>query len=138
MTANDRREIAEVIGKAVSTAMEMHRLGCPIREVQTQTESNTDGVNNFRKFQIDVTAKMNFVHGAAKAWSWILGLAFTGILSLAIWGFLQIYPALRAIMVEYYSHHPAAMLDNPKNTGQVTQAHNQTQDVQFHQLQSVR
>ena len=124
MTASDRKEISDVISKAVASALETHRFSCPIHEVQMQTDSNTTGVNNFRKFQLDVTAKMNFVHGAAKAWSWILGLALTALLGLGVWGFQQIYPAFRAIMVEYYSHHPDASLDYPKNTGQINTAHN--------------
>jgi hypothetical protein len=118
MTQHDRDEIGDVIAKAVASALAFHQLGCPIKTVETQQQINTDGVNNFRKFQLDVTAKMNFVHGAAKAWSWILGLALTILLALGAWGFKEIYPAFRAIMVEYYVHHPAASLQTPqKNIG---------------------
>ena len=126
MTADDRVEITDVIAKAITAAIALHHLSCPIREVQTQQEINTRGVNNFRSFQLDVTGKMNFVHGAAKAWSWILGLAFTALIALCGWGFTQIYPAFRAIMVEYYIHHPDASLNKsaPKTSGELQSARN--------------
>lgn len=112
ITAEDQQEIVEVITKAVTSAIATHHLTCPIRDVQAATELNTEGVNNFRKFQLDVTGKMNFVHGAAKAWTVILGLAFTVIIALSGWLFQQIYPAFRAIMVDYYSHHPDTKMEN--------------------------
>ena len=110
MTQHDRDEIGKMIANAVVSAITFHHSSCPIQAVKAQQQINTEGVNNFRKFQLDVTGKMNFVHGAARAWSWILGLAFTVLLALGAWGFKEIYPAIRAIMVEYYVHHPAALL----------------------------
>ena len=74
----------QAIPGIIASAIEHHQLSCPIRDLIPQVNANTSGVNNFRKFQLDMTTKVAFVHGAAKAWSWIIGLAFTA--SHQSWG----------------------------------------------------
>lgn len=68
----------------------------------------TKGVNNFRDFQADAKSKLAFIHGAVWAWSIILGLVLAALMLLL----RQIAPAIRAIMIDYYQHHPDARYDN--------------------------
>jgi hypothetical protein len=90
LTEQDKQELMAFMREAI----EHHAQNCP----------NTSGVNNFRNFQRDVSAKMNFVHGAAWAWTFIL----TAMIGIAIWAFGQAYKPFRAIMAEYYHNHPEA------------------------------
>ena len=129
MTEHDRRqtdaykkEIMDAFNQAIpgiiASAIEHHQLSCPIRDLIPQVNANTSGVNNFRKFQLDMTTKVAFVHGAAKAWSWIIGLAFTASIGLGVWAFHEVYPAFRAIMVDYYNHHPEAQVQPQKSVSE--------------------
>jgi hypothetical protein len=95
LTAQDKQELVMLMHEAI----EDHIRTCP----------NTSGVSNFRKFQADVSAKMNFVHGAVWAWTVIL----TAMIGIGIWAFGQAYKPFRAIMAEYYHNHPEARV-NPE------------------------
>jgi len=110
----DKKEIMDAFEKAlpgiIAAALEHHSLTCPIRQIIPATEANTKGVNNFNMFRLDMTKKIAFVHGAAWAWTIILG----GLLVFAGWSFRQVYPALRLIMADYYHNHPDAQMDHQK------------------------
>jgi predicted dinucleotide-binding enzyme len=68
---------------------------------------NARGVSNFHKFQLDVSKKIAFVHGAAWAWSVILAV-FLGAFT---WSLHEIAPAIRGIIIDYYLHHPEAQFE---------------------------
>ena len=106
----------EAVKLAFENALIQHRLECPVaadyQRMEAVQRDNTQGINNFRKFQLDMTGKINFVHGAAWAWSVVLTL----VLAFFIWAFSQVYPAIRLVMADYYMHHPTAQIQREKHS----------------------
>lgn len=77
-------------------------------------ETNALGVSNFKKFQLDATGKINFIHGAAWAWSVIL-LVLLGVVG---YGLREIIPVAKAITLDYYERHPNAKIPQKPYTTQ--------------------
>jgi hypothetical protein len=72
--------------------------------LETRMSNVEDGVNNFRTFQLDIKSKMAFVYGAAWAWSVI----FSVILAAMGYALHEMAPAVKALMLDYYLHHPGS------------------------------
>jgi hypothetical protein len=73
--------------------------------------SAAEGVANFRRFQLDVTKKIGFVHGAV----WIGGVVGSIVVAVTLavlgWALSWIVPAAKVVVGEYYRNHPAAIYD---------------------------
>jgi hypothetical protein len=98
-----------------------------LTELSTKMTPVEAGVANFNRFRLDVTKKMGFVHGAAWVWSIVL----TIVLGILGWGFTQAIPVFRAIMEDYYQHHPAAQIQKyePSSSNQVYADKGKPQDA---------
>lgn len=77
-----------------------------LMEMETIQKQNTQGVSNFRAFQLDMTRKVGFVYGA----TWIAGVLWVIFLGIGGWALSAVVPAANAILQEYYRSHPNAVL----------------------------
>ena len=77
-----------------------------LMEMETIQKQNTQGVSNFRAFQLDMTRKVGFVYGA----TWIAGVLWVIFLGIVGWALSAVVPAANAILQEYYRSHPNAVL----------------------------
>lgn len=75
-----------------------------LASLQIELATATKGVNNFRAFQLDVTRKVGFIHGAAWFWSGLLAI----ILAICAYLFSQAIPIGKALLEDYYTRHPNA------------------------------
>ena len=100
----------EHVDRIVNIEGRMARLEERVTTIESQTEYNTKGVNNFNSFRIDASGKLKFIHGAAWAWSLILASLF----AIAGWALSNyVIPAAKALMQDYYERHPNAQVLPP-------------------------
>jgi hypothetical protein len=126
---DDRRRVdsgTREIMNAFELMLARHVNGCPAMQSQGRLDkvykelfNGDDGEHGFvaehRKFQLDITNKVSFVHGAAKAWSIIFAVLLSACMSFFVWAFHEVYPAFRQIMADYYTHHPEAKIPQQKS-----------------------
>jgi len=74
------------------------------KAIDLRMQTVESGVKNFRTFQLSMTSKIGFVHGVA----WVFTVLATIIFMLFGWVLYEAFPAAKAIMVDYYAHHPEA------------------------------
>ena len=125
---------------AKETRDDVSTLVTEMRRVNKDLYDGEDGdgmVDHVKKFFAgeDTRRKIAAERKAENIRTWrIIGWTITTLIALAV--LIVAAMELRRGMILNQIHPPKIFV--PKTTGQVTQAHNQTQDAQFHQLQSVR
>ena len=66
------------------------------------------GVANFRAFQLEVSKKIAFVHGAV----WVVGAMSFVVVGILSWALSIILPAAKLVVDDYYRNHPAAVIQH--------------------------
>jgi hypothetical protein len=102
----ERREGQKVCYEMVCTALTelQGQVEGDFKVIDLRMQAVESGVKNFRNFQLGMTNKIGFVHGVA----WVFTVLATIILMLFGWVLYEAFPAAKAIMVDYYAHHPEA------------------------------
>lgn len=79
-----------------------------VTTMKAQMAANTQGVNNFRTFQLDATKKIGFVYGA----TWLAGIIALLFMAVLGWALTLIVPAARVVVDDYYHNHPNAKMQS--------------------------